>query len=254
MGAAGVLRRSLLIWGWGHLALGDMRGWLLVLLQPIVIAGVAFAGWQLVDGTRWLAVFLPLVALLALWIAQAVHAHQRALVAGAAPGGELQLALVLPILLAVVSAFWLVGGRHGSPASAVEAYMTAWRSDRPDVAVALYGDGGAAAADVAQLWTQERAWLKSRIEVARQAYGAASGLDAARPFGSLRVTQSAPSYFIVELVRSESYQTTILGFIPTAGQRTVVVAQLLAIAVKEEPINGYLPSSVWRIDRVMTLH
>jgi hypothetical protein len=225
-----------------------------VLLQPVAIAGVLFAAWQLIDGTRWLAVFLPLVALLVLWVSQAVHAHWRALAVGATPGGELQLALFLPVLLAVVSAFWLVGGRHGSPASAVEAYMTAWRSDRPDLALALYGADSIDSTDVANLWTRERAWLASEIARARATYGPASGLDPARPFSSLRVTQSAPGHFIVELVRGESYETTILGFIPTAGQRTVVVAPLLAIAVVEEPVTGYLPSSVWRIANVMAAH
>lgn len=254
MGAAGVLRRSLLIWGWGHVALGDRRGWLLALLQPIALAGVLVAAWQLIDGTRWLAVFLPLVALLVLWVGQAVNAHQRALVLGAAPGGELQLAWFLPAVLAVVSAFWLVGGRHGSPASAIEVYMTAWQSDRPDIAVALYDGGAPVAADVAQLWLQERAWLNSAIEQALATYGPASGLDPARPFNSLRVSQSAPTHFLVELVRSESYQTTIMGFIPTAGQRTVVVTPLLDVAVIEVPVAGYLPSTVWRIDTVMTVH
>lgn len=254
MGAAGVLRRSLLIWGWGHIALGDRRGWLLFLLQPVAIAGVLFAAWQLIDGTRWLAAFLPLVALLVFWVGQGVHAHRRALALGAAPGGDLQLAWFLPVVLTVVSAFWLVGGRHGSPASAVEAYMTAWRSDRPDVAAALYGAGTADATEVTDLWTQEKARLASEIAQARATYGPESGLDPARPFNSLRVTQSAPGYFIVELVRSESYETTILGFIPTAGQRTVVVATLLSIAVVEEPVRGYLPSSVWRIDQVTAIH
>ena len=67
------------------------------------------------------------------------------------------------------------------------------------------------------------------------------------------MSQRNDSSFIVELVRSESYQTTILGFIPTAGQRTVVVAPLLAISVAERPVTGYLPSSVWRIAGVMRL-
>jgi hypothetical protein len=254
MGAAGVLRRSLLIWGWGHIALGDGRGWLLALLQPLAIAGVLFTAWQLIDGTRWMAVFVPLVALLVLWVGQAVHAHWFALRLGATPGGELQLAWFLPVVLAVVSAFWLVAGRHGSPASAVEAYMSAWRSDRPDLAVALYGPSGADAADVADLWTGEKSWLASEIARARATYGAASGLDPTRPFSNLRVTQSGLGDFIVELVRSESYQTTILGFIPTAGQRTVVVAPLLTIEVVEEPVTGYLPSSAWRIERVTSSH
>lgn len=253
MGAAGVLRRSLLIWGWGHIALGDRRGWLLVLLQPVALAAWLFAAWQLIDGTRWLAVFLPLVALLVFWVGQAVHAHRRALAVGAAPGGELQLAWFLPAVLAVVSVFWLVGGRHGSPASAVEAYMTAWQSDRPDVAAALYGNDAPGAAYVAQLWLQERAWLTSQIGQARATYGPTSGLDPARLFNSLRVSESAPNHFVVELVRSESYQTTLLGLIPTAGQRTVVVAPVLAVAVVEERA-GYLPSTVWRIDQVSAVH
>lgn len=254
MGAAGVLRRSLLAWGWGHIALGDRRGWLLVLLQPLAVAGLAVAAWQLIDGTRWLAVFLPLVALLVFWVGQAVHAHRRALAMGAAPGGELQLAWFLPAVLAVVSAFWLVGGRHASPASAVEAYMTAWQSDRPDIAVALYGDDAPAAADVTQLWVRERSWLSSQIEGAQATYGPASGLDPARPFSSVRVSQTGPTSFVVELVRAETYQTTILGFIPTAGQRTVVIAPVLALTVVEKTVTGYLPTTVWRIETVTTAH
>jgi hypothetical protein len=169
------------------------------------------------------------------------------------PGGELQLAWFLPAVLAVVSAFWLVGGRHGSPASAVEAYMTAWQSDRPDVAVALYGDGAPAAADVAQLWLQARAGLTSQMQAARATYGPASGLDPARPFSSLRVRQTGPTSFIVELVRAETYQTTILGFIPTAGQRTVVIAPIIAVTVVEEPSATFLPSSLWHIQSVAGL-
>jgi hypothetical protein len=252
--AAGVLRRSLIVWGWGHIALGDRRGWLLVLLQPLAIAGLAFAAWQLIDGTRWLAVFLPLVALLVFWVGQAVHAHRRALAVGAAPGGELQLAWFLPVVLALVSAFWLIGGRHGSPASAVEAYMTAWQSDRPDLAVAFYGDNAPDAAVVVQLWREQRAWLTSQIDAARATYGPTSGLDPARPFSSLRVSQTGSTSFIVELVRAETYQTTILGFIPTAGQRTVVIAPVLAVTVIEEAQAGFLPSSVWHVETVTTAH
>lgn len=253
MGAAGVLRRSLLIWGWGDIALGDRRGWLLLLLQPIAIAGVAFAAWQLIDGTRWLAVFLPLVALLVFWIAQAVHAQRRALALGAAPGGELQLAFFLPVVLAAVSIFWLVGGRHGSPASAVEAYMAAWAAGRPDVAVGLFGATGPMPTELSSAWSEQRSWLTSAIETGRTTYGTQSGLDPARPFRNLRVTQTGPNSFTVELVRSESYQTTLLGFIPTAGQRTVVLAPVLSVHVFEQQVAGFLESSVWRISSVEAL-
>jgi hypothetical protein len=250
MGAAGVLRRSLLIWGWGHIALGDRRGWLLVLLQPLAIAGLAFVAWQLIDGTRWLAVFLPLVALLVFWIGQAVHAHQRALTLGAAPGGELQLAFFLPVVLAVVSAFWLAGGRHGSPASAAEAYMEAWESNRPDVAAGLICCGGPGQADLASLWEHQRTYLAAAVGRLLAIDGPASGLDPEHPFRSLRVSQFRPDAFTVELVISERYQTTLLGFIPTAGQRTVVVMPVLQITVSEEPVDGWLQSSVWRVARV----
>ena len=253
MGAAGVLRRSLLLWGWGQIALGDRRGWLLLPVQPIAIAGVAFAAWQLIDGTRWLAVFLPLVALLVFWIAQAVHAHQRALALGAAPGGELQLAFFLPVVLAAVSVFWLVGGRHGSPASAVEAYMAAWEAGRPDVAVGLFGTTGPMQPELSGAWNEQRSWLTSAITSGRATYGVQSGLDPTRPFRNLRVSQTGPNTYTVELVRSESYQTTLLGFIPTAGQRTVVVAPVLAIHVFEQLVAGPLESSVWRISSVEAL-
>ncbi|MEA2676495.1 MAG: hypothetical protein QOJ81_636 [Chloroflexota bacterium] len=248
MGAAGILRRSLLIWGWGHISLGDRRGWLLVLLQPLAITGLLFVASQLIEGTRWLAVFLPLVALLVFWIGQAVNAHRRALAKGAAPGGELQLALFLPVVLAAISAFWLVGGRHSSPASAVEGYMAAWQAGRPDIAVGLFGASGPPQADVAAFWEDERAFLVTTIDHGRATYGPSSGLDPARPFSSLRVTQTGPTTFTVELVRSESYQTTLLGFIPTAGQRTVVIAPLMTLAVVEQASAGaWLKSSTWRI-------
>jgi hypothetical protein len=183
-----------------------------------------------------------------------VHAHRRALALGAAPGGELQLAWFLPALLAVVSAFWLVGGRHGSPASAVEEYMDAWEANRPDLAVGLFSDDRPPETVLAALWEEQRTSLTAAIEQARATYGPTSGLDPTRPFSSLRVSESTPDHFVVELVRSESYQTTLLGLIPTAGQRTVVIEPVLAVAVVEEPGAGYLPSTVWRIDQVLTVH
>ena len=37
---ASVLRRSLVVWGLGQLAIGDRRGWLLLLAQPLAIVGL----------------------------------------------------------------------------------------------------------------------------------------------------------------------------------------------------------------------
>ncbi|MEP7378608.1 MAG: hypothetical protein ABI725_03500 [Chloroflexota bacterium] len=238
----------MLVWGWGHITLGDRRGWILVVLQPLAILGWLFAAWQLIDGTRWLAVFVPLVLLLVLWVGQAVHAYRRALALGGAPGGELTLALFLPLVLALFTAFWLLGGRHGSAASTVEAYIDAWQSNRPDLAVNLYREAGIGQADVSAFWQTERAFMTNAIVHGQTLYGPASGLDADEPFNSLRVTQTDSTTFSVEIVRSETFQTTLLGLISTSGQRTVVVAPVMWIIVVEEAAPGALPSSAWRID------
>ncbi len=257
-----MLRRALLIWGWGHLALGDRRGWLLVLLQPLAIGGLLLSAWQLIDGTRWLAVFVPLVALIVVWVGQAVHAHRRAIALGGAPGGELQLALFLPVALAVLTAFWLIGGRHGSSASTVEAYMDAWRANRPDVAALLFSDT-AAEQDIANEWQQNDAAIATSIRDGLSTYGEASGLDPARPFDSLLIEEvdvgasAGRARFVVELVRTESYETTVLGVIPTAAQRTVVVGTIVSIGLIEVtdstgPLPA-LPTTTWRIEVIGAL-
>ena len=135
---ASVLRRGLFIWGLGHIAIGDKRGWLLMALQPLVIVGLLLIAVQLIDGTRWIIVFLPLVAILAFWLAQAIHAYRRAVELGAKPGGEMQAAAFLPVAVAVLTVFWLVGGRHGSPAATLEAYAVALLTGKSDAAAHLY--------------------------------------------------------------------------------------------------------------------
>lgn len=238
----------MLVWGWGHITLGDRRGWILVVLQPLAILGWLFAASQLIDGTRWLAVFVPLVLLLVFWVGQAVHAYRRAIALGGAPGGELQLALFLPLALAVFTAFWLLGGRHGSAASTVEAYMEAWEANRPDLALSLFGNAGPQPDSLVAFWDERRSWLTSTIEFKRAIYGPASGLDPDEPFNSLRVTQTSPTGFDVELVRSETFQTSLLGLIQTSGQRTVAIAPVMHIVVVEQPVTGWLPASVWVVD------
>ncbi|MEP7360467.1 MAG: hypothetical protein ABI744_02700 [Chloroflexota bacterium] len=249
---AQVLRRALLVWGWGHAALGDRRGWLLAIIQFLAIGDWLIIAVQLIDGTRWLAVFVPLVLIIVFWFGQAVHAYRRAVRLGGAPGGELQLALFLPLVLAVFTAFWIIGGRHGSAASTVEAYMEAWQAGRPDVAAALYGNAPVAPQAIADLWQGERNQLVNHLTSGLANYGNESGLDPARPFGSLRVRQVSPTRFSVELVRSERFETTLLGIVPTAGLRTVVVTPVMVILVNEERVSdGLLPSSAWRIDTIL---
>lgn len=259
--AASVLRRGLLVWGLGHLAIGDRRGWLLILLQPLSIAAVVLVAVQLIDGTRWLIVLPPLAALLIVWLAQAIHAHQRATELGARPGGELQAALFLPIAVTVLTAFWLVGGRHGSPAATLEGYVVAWMSERAETASSLYvrpvppGDLGAT-------WAGQFAYLTDRVGLLAGRFGPASGLDPARPFDNLRfrdpvATGPGRQMVGIDIVRRQRVETMVLGIVPTAGQETVVVEQAgtITLSLVAQPAAdwlpfGRLPSFAWKIEQV----
>jgi len=256
----------LLIWGLGHLSLGDRRGWLLVLLQPAAIAALLIVASQLVEGTRWLAIFPPLVALLIVWLGQAVHAYTHAVELGAVRGGELQVALFLPLAVVALTLFWLLGGRHGSPAATVQAYIEAWVDGREEAATELFAAPPPPDVMAAE-WQQHMDTLADLIDRSRETYGPASGLDRARPFDSLRVREDAnlapdpadrpQTRFVVELVRTQRIETTVLGIIPTAGQETVVVQPLLYIWLGLErqeppfelPLSG-LESDAWRIDQL----
>ena len=252
-----------MLWGLGHLAIGDRRGWILLLLQPLAIAGVLVVAIGLIDGTRWLIVFPPLGALLVVWLGQAIHAYHRAIDRGAKPGGELQAALFLPAAVIVLTAFWLVGGRHGSPSATLEAYVVAWVSGRADAAVTLY----ASPPDPGQLdarWASQIAYLEERVTSLAGTYGESSGLDPERPFDNLRFRDPTPALdgeeaVVVDIVRRQQVQNMVLGIIPTASQETVVeqagtrshcdLGRRSRASPSWLPV-GLLRSYVWKVDAV----
>lgn len=256
-----MLRRALLLWGLGHLALGDRRGLLLAIAHPLAVAGMLVLAALLIDGTRWMLVFPALLLFLVIWLGQALNAHRRAVALGAEPGGELQVALFLPVVVAIVTAFWLVGGSHGGSATTLREYVSAWEDGRPDVAAGLF----AAPVDPAALaagWTEEEAYLRRRVTEAAALYGATSGIDPDQPFNSLRfielpATTPDGALVEVEIVRRQRVETVLLGFIPTATQETVVVEELGTIRLRSLPAPSpvWLPSvrtgaRVWRIEAV----
>ena len=259
--AGKVLRRALIGWGLGHVLLGYRRGWLLLIAEPIAIVAVVVLAVALIDGTRWLIVFPPLLALMVFWVAQAVDAHQRALKMGAQPGGEMGIVVLLPVALTVLTLFWLLGGRHGSASATLQQYIEAWVRDKPDAAAPLFITPQSPA-DVSAMWTSERDMLTEQINAAFATYGEESGLDPAHPFDSLRFRDPVENgdgrvSMTVELVRNESVQTTVLGFIPTAGQQEVVVERDLTIWLEQQrqPALSWLPfdaldSYSWKISSV----
>ncbi len=254
------MRLAVVGWGLGHVALGLRRGWLLFALQPLAIVVVFCLAAAFIDGTRWLVVFVPLVLLFVFWIGQALDAYQRALRAGHAPGGEWAIVAVLPVMLVVLTTFWLLGGRHGSPSATLQAYTDAWTADRPDVAAQLF-DTPRVPEDMDRLWDAERSDLVERITAARAEFGPESGLDPTRPFNSLRfrevVAADGRVAMIGEIVRSRRVQTTLLGFIPTAGQATVVVEPDVTVWLTLRPQElpdwlRFLPaeSFAWKIESI----
>ena len=256
-----VLRVAIVGWGLGHVMLGDRRGWLLLILQPVAICACALLAVGLIDGTRWLIVFPPLVALLVFWIAQAVDAHQRALRMGSQPGGEMAIVALLPIALTVLTLFWLVGGRHGSPSATLQQYIEAWMDNRPETAAALFAPARTPGSVSAE-WGVESQTLSQRIAAAEATYGEESGLDSDHPFDSLRfgdpvVSGDSRVSMTVDIVRDERVQATVLGFIPTAGSQTVVVERELTIWLEEDdqpqltwlPFGGF-DSFSWRISAI----
>lgn len=241
--------------------LGDRRGWLLLIAQPVAILAVALLAVGLLDGTRWLVVFPPLLALLVFWVAQAVDAHQRALKLGAQPGGEISIVVLLPVALVLVTAFWLLGGRHGSASATLQQYIEAWLRNKPAAAAELFATPHTAD-EVSALWASEQQSLASHIGGAYATYGDASGLDPERPFDSLRFRDPVAAgdgrvSMIVELVRNERIQSTVLGIVPTAGQQEIVVEREMTIWLVEQaqqtptwlPFDGF-DSTAWKISSI----
>ena len=258
---ASVLRRSLVVWGLGQLAIGDRRGWLLLLAQPLAIAGLIVFAAVLIEGTRWMVVFPALLLLLVAWLGQALAAYRQAVARGAKPGGELQVVGFLPVAVVAVTVFWLVGGSLGAPATTLGRYVAAWENNDAAKAVDLFATP-MSTAEIEAMWVVQTAYLEKQVTAAFIEYGPLSGIDPEEPFNSLRFTEEPStsadvSSVAVELVRRQRVESLLLGFIPTATQETVVVEQLGTIDLKALPdtpppwLAGIRTgASVWLIDTI----
>ena len=243
--------------------MGDRRGWFLLALQPLAIAATAVVGLLLLDSTSWIVVLPVLAVLIVAWLGQAVHAHQRAVELGAEPGGELQIAWALPVILAVMTGFWLFGGDRGSPAAALEEYVSAWHSGRVDDARGLFVEPVEQSA-LAEAWRAQEAYVGARVAQEAARYGPSSGLDPQDPFGGLRFVEQADrrtpesTVVAVEIVRRQRVERTLFGLIPTATQETVLVERAGLIRLRAVPAEwpAWLPAGqprplVWRIEEVL---
>ena len=128
-----VLRRALIAWGLGHLAMGrDRIGYGLLAGEVVSILLVAWLTIGLADTSAYLVPFIAGVAFIVAWTWQAVHAYRssHALQAARPPTPERSPAaaigwLSLPLLL-WGTGFWLVGAHAATPASVLDAFVTDW--------------------------------------------------------------------------------------------------------------------------------
>lgn len=134
--AGSVLRRALIGWGLGHLALGRAAtGWALLAAEVIGLLVVAWLTIGLADSSAYLIPFLAGVAFIVAWAWQAIDAYRSAQRAQAArpptpirsPAAAIGW-LSLPLLV-WGTGFWLIGAHAATPAAALDQFVTAWTRD-----------------------------------------------------------------------------------------------------------------------------
>jgi hypothetical protein len=128
-----VLRRALLGWGLGHLALGRATiGWSLLAAEVVAALLVAWLTIGLASSSAYLVPFLAGVAFLVVWAWQAIAAYRAARARQRDPSDAPERSpaaaigwLSLP-LLAWGTGFWLIGADAATPAATLDRFVTAW--------------------------------------------------------------------------------------------------------------------------------
>lgn len=134
-----VLRRALLAWGWGHVAIGRAAvGRALLVAEIAALLLVTWLTIGLADSTAYLVPFLAGVGFIVAWAWQAVAAYRaaRRMQDARPPTPERSPAtaigwLSLP-LLAWGAGFWLLGAHAATPAAALDRFVSAWTADELD--------------------------------------------------------------------------------------------------------------------------
>jgi hypothetical protein len=267
----GAIRRGLLVWGWGHLATGDRRGWALVGLEIAALIVLVLAVAPYARGTANALVFLALSGFVAVWALQALAAERRAArrlapySGDADRGAPVELLWLAPVVVAGATAFWSVTGPGSSPDDLLARYVDLWRADRPAEAAVLL----ASPPDPGQLhdaWTRQQARLTNETIRASVDTGPEAGIDPDDPWESVRwewaaANASAPgtasgsaAAIDAVVVRHVSERGSVLGIVPTTAVRLEPVARLgtirLALIDLPGPFPGAPPVSVWRISAV----
>lgn len=222
--AGGVLRRALVVWGLGHLAIGrTTRGWVLLGAEVIGLLLVIWFSIGLADSSAYLIPFLAGFAFIVAWAWQAVDAYRtaRRLQAATPPTPARSPAaaigwLSLPLLV-WGTGFWLVGAHAATPAAAVDQFVTAWTRDK------LQADTWPAA-------------VISGADIA--AASLASGPDRFRDIRfSIVREDGARASAVAEAIHFERRDARFLWIFPSVELVPVADAQVLAVELVARPVE-----------------
>jgi hypothetical protein len=254
----------MLVWGWGQLATGDRRGWLLLALQPVAIGLLAWLGPALADGAGVALAFSSGVALLAAWAAVALHAYRRAarrrlLVDLPGPdGGAIWLLVLAPVAIAASSLFWGLAGREADPATVLDRYVADWRAGRAADAVARFVQPPGSTALVHELWDAQLTALRNELVRLVPRAGPGGGIDPDAPFETVRWVDAGPTpgggrLVAAEVARRETVHGLLLGLLPVSSQRFVPLERLgtvelapVAVGAPFAP-DGPVPDGPWAV-------
>jgi hypothetical protein len=260
----GAVRRSLVVWGWGHVATGDRRGFLLAVTEVACLAAFAWFAPPLLDGSLVIAIFGAGAAFLAAWGAIAILAYRRAVKGRLADGsddrdgGAAELLWLAPVAIVGMTVLWAIGGSLARSDATLARYVHDWQTGNAEGAVSLFVTPPPPA-DLEVIWERQLATLRNEL-VSLEAEGAGGGVQPDEPFASMRFVEPTDGAGTgdtrrvdVEIVRRETIRGSFLGLFPTTSQVLVPVADLGWFDFRRvsEPSSraGVPDSPVWLIDR-----
>jgi hypothetical protein len=246
------LALSLLVWGAGLIRLGKPVGWLLVGLEVLWIAALGLS-IGLLPTDEWVVCYLLLAAFIVLWVGQAIWAYRVARRLSGRTTGAAWLLAAAPVLIVVLTGFWLVAGALASPAATFQRYVGAWQRDDVAAAAPLFATPEVAQQLTAR-WSTEDKLITSRV-AALNAANPKLDLNAQDPRSNLRFVEQPVSAdaaaFEVQVVHDVSVPSTFLGFIPASRTETQVLAVLGHVTLGRYPIEGPLATTgagIWQIN------
>lgn len=242
-----VLRRALIAWGLGDLALGRPRAAVAWLLAEILAAlAVAWLTIGLAETTEYVIPFVAGFVFLVAWTGQAAAAYHRARAAAGATGptpvGSPAAAMAwlgVPLLV-WGTAFWLVGGQSATPAAVLNRFETSWA----DLAA-----GGSLPHGITANPVAVGAAARDALAVLQATCTADNDETCASPallLRDLRITVTAQSddnaTAVAQVVTFERRPSTFLWFI--AGTELVPVPQQTILTVDLRAAPAPLPGGI----------